>query len=247
MEGDFRNGQRLLAVSFFLLLLSLVLPTWAISYSTDSGFQYEDLVVSPFRPEAPSSTVWAPIATGIAWGLAALTIFVTVASREVYTEQSRAAKWALRSGLLMILGLAFIAFWPNGVSHFWAKSQFVIAGSDSLFTQTVRPSYGFWTALTSIGCIIASFWFLPKPVGSSGGMKPLVLSERDYKLLTLFTKIAGIFLFASGTIQIADWGRVGLGLILVLVGIVVTMAPVPMTVVRPDTIDDDEDLFTVNE
>ncbi|MGB1698110.1 MAG: hypothetical protein ACPHK8_06895 [Thermoplasmatota archaeon] len=78
-------------------------------------------------------------------------------------------------------------------------------------------------------------------------MQPLVLSERDYKLLTLFTKIAGIFLFASGTIQIADWGRVGLGLILVVVGIVVTMAPVPMTVVRPDTIDDDDDLFTVNE
>lgn len=247
MEGDFRNGQRLLAVSFFLLLLSFVLPTWTISYSTDSGFQYEDLAVSPFRPEAPSSTVWAPIATGLAWSLAALTIFVTVASREVYTEHSRAAKWAFRSGLLMILGLAFVAFWPNGVPHFWATRQFMIEGSESLFMQSVRPGLGFWSMLLAFTALLASFWFLPKPPGASAGMKPLVLSERDYKLLTLFTKIAGIFLFASGTIQIADWGRVGLGLILVLVGIVVTMAPVPMTVVRPDTIDDDEDLFTVNE
>jgi len=84
----------------------------------------------------------------------------------------------------------------------------------------------------------------------------LVLAERDYKLLTLFTKIIGIFTFAAGTIQLVDFGRPWLGLGLVAAGIIITLAPVPMTVVRPDTeglgegLGDDGDadgMLTVNE
>ncbi len=83
-----------------------------------------------------------------------------------------------------------------------------------------------------------------------GALVPLVLSERDYKLLTLFTKIIGLFTFAAGTIQLVDFGRPWLGLGLVAAGIVITLAPVPMTVVRPDFDSDDEDddgMLTVNE
>lgn len=69
---------------------------------------------------------------------------------------------------------------------------------------------------------------------------PLVLSERDYKLLTLFTKVAGIFTFAAGTISIVDHGRVGTGLLLVLLGITVTLAPVPMAVVQPEGLESRE-------
>ena len=77
---------------------------------------------------------------------------------------------------------------------------------------------------------------------------PLVLSERDYKLLILFTKIAGIFLFAGGTMLMADHGRVWLGLLLVAVGVFVALAPVPMTVVQPDSYAAaSDDTFTVNE
>lgn len=77
---------------------------------------------------------------------------------------------------------------------------------------------------------------------------PLVLAERDYKLLTLFTKIAGIFVFAGGSVTMLDHGRVLLGLALVVLGTVITLAPVPMTVVRPDTYPGDDDgLLTVNE
>lgn len=76
----------------------------------------------------------------------------------------------------------------------------------------------------------------------------LVLSERDYKLLTLFTKVAGIFLFAAGTIVLFDHGRPWLGLGLVLLGTAVTLAPVPMTVVRPDSYPaDDGEQLTVDE
>ncbi len=78
----------------------------------------------------------------------------------------------------------------------------------------------------------------------------LVLSERDYKLLTLFTKIAGIFTFAAGSIQMVDWGRPLMGLGLIVLGIAITLAPVPMTVVRPDIpeFDDErEGMLTVNE
>lgn len=77
----------------------------------------------------------------------------------------------------------------------------------------------------------------------------LVLSERDYKLLTLFTKIAGVFLFAAGTIMLIDHRAVTLGLSLIVGGTVVVLAPVPMTVMRPDTFpaDDDADSLTVNE
>lgn len=64
----------------------------------------------------------------------------------------------------------------------------------------------------------------------------IVLSERDYKLVTLFTKIAGIFTFAAGTVVLVDHGRVGLALLLVLLGIVITLAPVPMTVVQPESV-----------
>jgi hypothetical protein len=80
----------------------------------------------------------------------------------------------------------------------------------------------------------------------------LVLGERDYKLVTLFTKIAGIFTFAAGSIMLVDHGRVGLGLLLILIGIVVTLAPVPMTILMPDSVEkaeraEREDEFTVNE
>lgn len=70
----------------------------------------------------------------------------------------------------------------------------------------------------------------------------LVLSERDYKLLTLFTKVAGIFTFAAGTITLVDHGRAWLGIFLVLLGTVITLAPVPMTVVKPDTYPSDDEL-----
>lgn len=77
----------------------------------------------------------------------------------------------------------------------------------------------------------------------------LVLSERDYKLVTLFTKIAGIFTFAAGSVVIVDHGRVLLGVFLLVLGIVVALAPVPLTVLRPDTADAAfrEDEMEVNE
>jgi UDP-N-acetylglucosamine transferase subunit ALG13 len=77
----------------------------------------------------------------------------------------------------------------------------------------------------------------------------LVLSERDYKLVTLFTKIAGIFLMAAGSIVIVDHHQVWLGLALMVTGVVVALAPVPMTVVRPELPDDEDDgeRLTVNE
>ena len=77
----------------------------------------------------------------------------------------------------------------------------------------------------------------------------LVLGERDYKLVTLFTKIAGIFTFAAGSIMLVDHGRVAVGLTLVLLGIVVTLAPVPMTILKPDSVDkaEREEDLTVNE
>src|SRR5260370_938710 len=53
----------------------------------------------------------------------------------------------------------------------------------------------------------------------------LVLSERDYKLLTLFTKGAGVFLFAAGTIMLFDHGRPLLGLGLTASGTAVTLGP----------------------
>jgi hypothetical protein len=80
----------------------------------------------------------------------------------------------------------------------------------------------------------------------------LVLGERDYKLVTLFTKIAGIFTFAAGSIMLVDFGRVALGLLLVALGIVVTLAPVPMTILMPDSVEkaeraEREEELTVNE
>ena len=77
----------------------------------------------------------------------------------------------------------------------------------------------------------------------------LVLSERDYKLVTLFTKIAGIFTFAGGSVMLVDHGRVAVGLLLVALGIVVTLAPVPMTILMPDSVDkaEREDELAVNE
>lgn len=75
----------------------------------------------------------------------------------------------------------------------------------------------------------------------------LVLSERDYKVLVLFTKIAGVFLFAAGTIMLLDHGRPLLGLALSALGTIVTLAPVPMTAVRPDTYPEDEDGLDVGD
>lgn len=83
----------------------------------------------------------------------------------------------------------------------------------------------------------------PRPCGNAyrvdlvAANVAIVLSERDYKLVTLFTKIAGIFTFASGTVVLVDHGRVALALFLVALGIVVTLAPVPMTVVKPESVD----------
>lgn len=76
----------------------------------------------------------------------------------------------------------------------------------------------------------------------------LVLSERDYKLVTLFTKIAGIFLFAAGSVLLVDQHRWSLGALLMAGGGFVTLAPVPMTVLAPDTYPADDDrLLSVAE
>lgn len=76
----------------------------------------------------------------------------------------------------------------------------------------------------------------------------LVLSETDYKRVTIFTKITGIFLVAASTIMLVDRGNVVAFLILLVVGSLVALAPVPMTVMRPDTYPDDDDgMLTVNE
>ncbi|MES2154569.1 MAG: hypothetical protein V4510_05475 [bacterium] len=78
---------------------------------------------------------------------------------------------------------------------------------------------------------------------------PLVLSERDYKLLTLFTKVAGVFTFAGGLVTLVDHRSLW-GLLLIVIGTVVTLAPVPMTVMRPDTYpadDEDDGQLSVNE
>ena len=79
----------------------------------------------------------------------------------------------------------------------------------------------------------------------------LVLSERDYKLVTLFTKIAGIFLFAAGSVVLVDQGRVLVGFGLIVLGTLVTLAPVPMTVLKPADVDradrEAEGELTVNE
>lgn len=79
----------------------------------------------------------------------------------------------------------------------------------------------------------------------------LVLSERDYKLVTLFTKIAGIFTFAAGTVVLVDHQRVLVALLLVVLGILIALAPVPLTVLRPDTADaafrEDEGMLEVRE
>ena len=81
---------------------------------------------------------------------------------------------------------------------------------------------------------------------------PLVLGERDYKLVTLFTKVAGIFTFAAGTVVLVDQGRVLLSLFLVALGTLITLAPVPMTVLMPDSVEKAEregreEELTVNE
>lgn len=75
----------------------------------------------------------------------------------------------------------------------------------------------------------------------------LVLSETDYKRVTLLTKITGIFTFAAGTMMLVDRGNLVAFLILVPLGILVTLAPVPMTVMRPEGYDDDGEYLTVNE
>lgn len=79
----------------------------------------------------------------------------------------------------------------------------------------------------------------------------LVLGERDYKLVTLFTKIAGIFLFAAGSVVLVDQARVLLGIVLMVLGTIVTLAPVPMTVLKPADVDradrEAEGELTINE
>lgn len=76
----------------------------------------------------------------------------------------------------------------------------------------------------------------------------LVLSETDYKRLTLFTKITGIFLVAASTMMLVDRGNVVAFLVLLVLGTFVTLAPVPMTVVQPEGYADaDDGYLTVDE
>ena len=75
----------------------------------------------------------------------------------------------------------------------------------------------------------------------------LVLSERDYKLVTLYTKVAGVMMCAGGSITVVDHHNGWLGLALIVGGAIVTLAPVPMTVMRPDSYPADDELLSVNE
>ena len=76
----------------------------------------------------------------------------------------------------------------------------------------------------------------------------LVLSDRDYKRVTILAKVAGIFTFAAGTIMLVDHGSVKWFFILVLTGILAVLAPLPMTVLKPQGVADEEDgMLTVDE
>lgn len=68
----------------------------------------------------------------------------------------------------------------------------------------------------------------------------LVLSERDYKIMTIITKVSGMFMMAAGSIMIVDHGKLWWGLGLLVSGIAVALAPVPMTIVRPEGLDEED-------
>ncbi len=72
----------------------------------------------------------------------------------------------------------------------------------------------------------------------------LVLSETDYKRVTILQKVAGIFMVAASTIMLVDHGSLGWFAILFTVGCLTTLAPLPMKVIKPDTVDDDDAIVT---
>jgi hypothetical protein len=74
----------------------------------------------------------------------------------------------------------------------------------------------------------------------------LVLSETDYKRVTILAKVAGIFTFAAGTIMLIDHSSVKWFVILVLLGILAVLAPLPMSVIKPDSMVDDADTLAVD-
>lgn len=70
----------------------------------------------------------------------------------------------------------------------------------------------------------------------------LVLSETDYKRVTILAKVAGIFTFAASTIMLVDHGSLLWFAILFPISLVTTLAPLPMKVIRPDTVPGDDEL-----
>lgn len=76
----------------------------------------------------------------------------------------------------------------------------------------------------------------------------LVVSDRDYKRITVFSKIAGVFTFTAGTVSMVDHGEPIVGIGLVLLGAFFVLAPLPMTVVKPEGVAAEEDGYlTLNE
>lgn len=75
----------------------------------------------------------------------------------------------------------------------------------------------------------------------------LVLSETDYKRVTILAKVAGIFTVAASTIMLVDHGSLKWFAILFVIGCITTLAPLPMKVIKPDTYPDDDEMIVTSD
>lgn len=76
----------------------------------------------------------------------------------------------------------------------------------------------------------------------------LVISDSDYKRVTILSKVAGIMTVAASTIMLIDHQSPMWFAILLPLGMLFTLAPLPMTVVKPEGVAAEEDGYlTLNE
>lgn len=148
--------RNLAAAAFLLLVTSLWLPWWVVTYRDDAGRSYDAIKVHLFEDAAPAVFPVATIVTGVVVAATVVLLFVRLAARSWYHEPKSWRRDLLVSAWLTAAALASGLFWPDQVPHFWGGRTFQLADAPGSFTETALPGLGWWCGLVALLALVAA-------------------------------------------------------------------------------------------
>ncbi len=156
--------SRVLAVvAFILVVTSLWLPWWRVTYEDSGGRPYDTQDVGVFGGEHLLAHSWARWVTAALAVGATLLLFVRIAGRSWTYEPGIWRRDLGVAALLCGLALASCLLWPSQVPSFWGGRTFALDNATGTFSEFAMPGLGWWVALLAALLAGLARWKAPLP------------------------------------------------------------------------------------